>query len=167
MRIPRCLTTSLENQNGIGLVGVMFAVSLLAIFALVAASTAVNERRTAFNDSIHERSFLAADSGSEAAIAWLYVQDQQIPYDAATKKVTSAAMDDMLMANDQGFAFDIAMEEDTSQANGLRKVLVREGFSEDLKYVYFHYEIDAQGEAGLEGRSEVRLNVSKLTKTGY
>lgn len=163
MRLPHCV----DNQDGIGLVGVMFVVSLLAVFALVAANLAVNERRSAFNDSIHERSFLAADSGSEAAIAWLYVQEGPIPYDVASGTVTSTAMGDMLMANDQGFAFTVTAEADASTSTGWRRASARPGYSLELNFVDYFYEIDADGEAGLEGRSAVRLNVSKLTKIGH
>lgn len=163
MRLPHCL----DNQDGIGLVGVMFVISLLAVFALVAANLAVNERRTAFNDSIHERSFLAADSGSEAAIAWLYVQDGLIPFDSGSGLVTSTAMDDMLLANDQGFAFDIFAEADASQPTGWRRPKARVGYDLDSKVEDYFYVIDGDGEAGLEGRSTVRLNVSKLTQVAH
>ena len=160
-------TNLLRDQRGIGLVGAMFAVSLLAIFALVAASMAVNERRTAFNDSVHERSFLAADSGSEAAIAWLFTQSGPIPYDVLTGNVNTASMDDMLLANDQGFAFDITAEADSTQALGWRPAQPRTGYSLDLGVVDYFYQVEADGEAGLEGSSTVRVNVSKLTKVGH
>ena len=156
-----------RNEHGVGLVGAMFAVSLLAIFALVAASMAVNERRTSYNDSIHERSFLAADSGSEAAIAWLYVQDGPIPFNVGSGNVNTAATVGMLMDNDQGFGFAINAEPDSTAALGWRPAAERPGYSLELDVVDYFYEVDAEGEAGLDGRSEVRLNVSKLTKVGY
>ena len=163
MRIP----PALDNQDGVGLVGAMLAVSLLAVFALVAAHLAVNERRTAFNDAVHERSFLAADSGSEAAIAWLFVQDGPIPFDVASGTVATTSMDGMLMGNDQGFAFDILAEADSTAASGWRPASERPGYSLDLNFVDYFYEVGAVGEAGLEGRSAVELNVSKLTKIGH
>ena len=49
----------------------MLALSLLGVFALVAASLAVNEKRSTFNDRVHLNAFVSADSGGEVAIAWL------------------------------------------------------------------------------------------------
>ena len=55
----------------------------------------------------------------------------------------------------------------STTATGWRPAVSRPGYSLELGYVDFFYEADAEGQAGRDGHSEVRLNVSKLTKSGY
>ena len=163
--MKRWIVAHLTNERGIGLVGVMLSVSLLAVFALVAASLAVNERRTAFFDSVHNRSFMAADSGTEAAIAWLQVRDRPPAIaDIASGKIIDTATSSMLVGNDQGFRFELLLRRDP--VSGAFLMRPRPGYDPN-RFQDFVYDIDATGEAGLDGRSDVSVIVTKLTSINY
>lgn len=159
----RPIFRQLADQRGIGLVGVMLSVSLLALFALVAASLAVNERRTAFFDSVHNRSFMAADSGTEAGIAWLQVRTRPPRVvDVASGKIVDTGTSSMLVGNDQGFSFSVLARRDPVTGSAM---LPRPGY--DPNFQDFFYDVDATGEAGLDGRSDVSVIVTKLTAINY
>lgn len=164
--MQRKLWNKLRNEAGIGLVSVMLALSLLAVFALVAASLAVNERRTAYNEVVHTTAFLSADSGGEAAIAWLMQGDRPPPLvDFATGQVNqenSLAMD-MTEAN-QSFGFDLKMRRDLN--TGVFMAVPRPGYDPN-RFMDFIYDVDAEGHAGLDGESNISVIVSKLTTIHY
>ena len=163
--ILRRLRALSGNEHGVGLVGIMLAVSLLAVFALVAASLAVNERRTAFFDAVHNRSFMAADSGTEAAIAWLQLRDRPpVISDMATGKIVDTSMSSMLLGNDQGFEFDVRMRRDPVTSVFMTRP--RPGYDPN-RFLDFVYDVDATGVAGLDGRSDVSVIVTKLTPVNY
>lgn len=166
----RTATQILRRQDGVGLASAMLALSLLAIFALVAAGLAVNERRTSFNDAVHTRAFMAADSGAEAAIGFLRQSERPpVVNDMAASRV-SQQFDQSLLEGavvpqggnhwTQEFDYDIRMP--TSRP----RMRARAGFSGG-QFVDFFYDVDADGEAGTEGESRVSLLVSKLYQMGY
>lgn len=156
----------LGNDHGVSLISVMFALSLLAVFGLVAAGLAVNERRTAFNDLTHSQSFVAADSGGEAAIAWL-MATQRPPKitNMATREVRAAALTGMDTSSYQDYAFTVRMRPDPTNP-GLPMIRPRPGY-EPGRYMDFFYDVDADGEAGVEARSSVSVIVTKLTQLNY
>jgi hypothetical protein len=155
----------LRDERGVGVVGLMLVLSLLAIFALVAAGLAVDERRTASLDSVHHRSLMAADSGSEAAIAWLQMRDRPpAVQDIATGKVMDSGASAMLVGNDQGFEFDVSIRRDPLTGNYLLRP--RPGYDPE-RFLDFTYDIDAAGEAGREGSSDVSVIATKLTPVNY
>ncbi len=157
---------SLRNSEGISLVSVMLALSLLAVFALVAASLAVNERRTAFNDLSHTQSFVAADSGGEAAIAWLMMSNRPpMITDMATGKVGNQTMTSMMSSSYQDFSFDVRMRPDPDPAR-IFMMRPRPGY-DPTRYMDFFYDVDAAGVAGVDGRSDVSVIVTKLTQLNY
>ena len=160
------LWSKLRDEAGIGLISVMLALSLLAVFALVAASLAVNERRTAYNEVVHTSAFLAADSGGESAIAWLMERDRPPALtDFTTGRVNqeSALNMDMTEAH-QNFGFDLRMRRDLNTGNFL--AVPRPGYDPN-RFMDFIYDVDALGQAGLEGESNISVIVSKLTTIHY
>lgn len=156
----------LADQKGVSLVSVMFALSLLAVFGLVAAGLAVNERRTAFNDLTHSQSFVAADSGGEAAIAWLMVTNRPPRItDMATGKVQDQTMTGMNTSSYQDYAFDVHMRQDPGNP-GQFMMRPRPGYQPD-RYMDFFYDVDADGQAGPDGHSSISVIVTKLTQLNY
>ena len=157
---------TLKSESGVGLVSVMLALSLLAVFALVAASLAVNERRTAFNEMVHASSFIAADSGGETAIAWLMIQDRPpAVQDMANGRVNNSFDLTMDMGSHQQYDFDLRMRMDPN--TGLPMV-PRPRFGYDANvFRDFFYDVDARGEAGVDGESNVSVIVTKLTQVNY
>jgi len=176
MNAPRNLTTNsrseiripvrLGNDRGVSLVSTMLALSLLAVLALVAASLAVNERRTAFNDLSHTQSLVAADSGGEAAIAWLMLSNRPPRItDMATGKVRNQIMTTMASTSNQDFSFDVRMRPDPNPALTFM-MRPRPGY-DPTRYMDFFYDVDAAGAAGVDGRSDVSVIVTKLTQLNY
>jgi len=168
-RIASCspeLPARIRSNDGISLVSVMLALSLLGVFALVAASLAVNERRTSFNDLSHAQSFIAADSGGEAAIAWLMMSSRPpMITDMATGKVQNRSMTAMNSSAYQDFGFDVRMRPDPDP-NRSFMMRPRPGY-DPRRYMDFFYDVDASGEAGTDGRSDVSVIVTKLTQLNY
>lgn len=155
----------LRDDRGMGIVGLMVALSALAVFALIAANISVGERRTASLESVHNRSLMAADSGSEAAIAWLQMRDRPPAItDMTTGKVIDSGTSAMLVGNDQGFEFDVAVRRDP--VSGAFLLRPRPGYDPE-RFMDFTYDIEAAGEAGLDGRSDVSVIATKLTPVNY
>jgi hypothetical protein len=160
------MSSKLRSEDGIGLVSVMLALSLLAVFALGATSLAVNERRTAYNDVVHASAFLAADSGGEAAIAWLMERDRPPALiDFTTGRVAQQATLSMDMYEArQDFGFDLRMRRNPSTGTFL--TMPRPGYDPN-RFLDFVYDVDAEGRAGVEGESNVSVIVTKLTSVHY
>lgn len=155
----------LRDERGASMVGVMLVLGLLAVFALLAASLAVNERRTTYNDFVHSSSFAAADAGGEAAIAWLIVQDRPPRItDMASGKVSATAPAAMQTHAGQHFDYDVNMRRDPVTGNFLMRP--RPGYDPSL-FMDFVYDVEATGTAGVEGRSDVSVIVTKLTTINY
>ena len=154
----------LSNQRGIGLVNAMLALSLLAVFALVAASLAMNEKRSVFNDRVHVNAFISADSGGEEAIAWLRAQprppaiqdfaNQMHVYDTTTQTMLASAADQK---------FDYAVRMRSGVEGGTQRL--REGYG--VGFADYFYVVNSHGEAGSKGESNVNLVVSRLSITSY
>jgi hypothetical protein len=161
-------TQVLQQQDGVSLVSTMLALSLLAVFAMVAASLAVNERRTAFNDLSHAQSFVAADSGGEAAIAWLMMTNRPpLITDMGTGKVRAQGMTTMTSSSYQDYAFDVRMRPNpVPDPNKPFMTKARPGYDAN-RYLDFFYDVDATGAAGPDGRSNVSVIVTKLTQLNY
>ena len=148
---------TLRNENGIGLVSSMLALSLLALFAMVAAQLAVNESRTSQNDAWYTRAFHAADSGSESAIAWLTRQRGHSPItDFASRSVHNTAPESMEAGDGQIFAYDISYVRQRP----------RMGY-EIGSFQDYVYDVASDGHAGPHGNSEIDVRIHKLTRTGY
>lgn len=163
---PGRLGRKLLEESGISLVSVMFALSLLAVFGLVAAGLAVNERRTAFNDLTHSQSFVAADSGGEAAIAWLMATNRPPRItDMATGKVQARLATSMDANAYQDYAFDVRMRPDPSHPGFFMK-RPRSGYDPN-RYMDLFYNVDADGKAGVDAQSSVSVIVTKLTLFNY
>ena len=110
MSTIQSLRHQITNDRGVGLVGAMLIVSLLAILGGIIASIAVNERRTAFNDALHSSSLVAADSGTEHAIAWLMVQDNAPNFtDFATRQVGAQGLAAMVTHDHQRFEYSLGV----------------------------------------------------------
>jgi Tfp pilus assembly protein PilX len=149
------LAAHLSSEHGIGMVSAMLALSLLAVFALVAAGLAMNERRSAFNEEVHTGAFLSADSGGEAAINWLRVRESAPPIqDFATLRVANPQ--ETVLHGSQRYDYSISFVQWRPRA----------GYAVNT-YRDFIYDVDSRGEAGTEGESNVGLTVSKMTRQGY
>lgn len=157
----------IDNEHGVGLVNAMLALSLLAVFALVAASLAINERRTTFNDRIHTEAFVSADSGGEESIAWLRSQTKTpimaegIDGDTTVASFGSRSMD--MAHSDQQFEYRIAVDP---------KIRTRQGgpvgySAGSASYRNMFFIVQSRGAAGTDGESKVELLVSKLIRFGY
>lgn len=166
----RTASRILKSEAGVGLASAMLALSLLAVFALVAAGLAVNERRTSYNDAVHTRAFMAADSGAESAIGVLRQAERPPILDDVGISRVSQEVDQTLMDGvnapvgsnhwEQEYDYDIRMPNDRP------RMRARPGYSGG-QFVDFFYDVNADGEAGTQGDSRVSLIVSKLYQMGY
>lgn len=149
---------ALRSDQGIGLVSSMLALSLLAVFALVAAGLALNARRTTFNELTHVSALLSADSGGEAAIGFLK-QNARPPVvtDMDTGLVNAEQSVTLLPEQDQAFSYDLKLR-------GAPRA--RPGYTYP-DFQDFFYRVEAKGEAGVNGESNIGLIVSRLTKMNY
>jgi Tfp pilus assembly protein PilX len=163
------LVPQIQNQRGVGLVNAMLALSLLAVFALVAASLAINEKRTTFNDLVHTGAFLSADSGGEEAIAWLRQQNRPpaiLDFDVSTVVRSSADRQMELVGAHQEFDYSVRLR--TEAVDGINAVPMRGRPGYDASdYADYFYVINSQGESGTTGESSVSLLVSKLSSVNY
>jgi type II secretory pathway component PulK len=160
----QALRRQISNERGIGLVGAMLIVSLLAILGGIIASIAVNERRTAFNDVLHSSSLVAADSGTEHAIAWLLLQDDAPAFtNFATRQVGAQSLATLETHSDQRFEYSLAIALDANGRPDLGSVI---GYSAE-GFQQVTYDVDSSGEAGLDGHSDVTVVVTKIYTHGY
>lgn len=164
MTTIQALHHQISNDRGIGLVGAMLVVSLLAILGGIIASIAVNERRTAFNEVLYSSSLVAADSGTEHAIAWLMVQDDAPAFtNFAAREVGAQSLAAMQTHDDQRFEYALAIALD---ANGRPDIGSVAGYSTQ-GFQQVTYDVVASGEAGLDGHSDVAVIVTKIYTHGY
>lgn len=147
-----------QGSAGFGMVSALLALSLLAVFALVAAAVAVNERRSALNEELHTGAFMSADSGGEAAINWLRARDQP-PAISNMATLQVGALGETTLRHSQRYEYQINMTNMPGNPRG------RIGYSPS--YQDFFYDINSRGEDGLEGQSNVGMQVMKLTRLGY
>ena len=159
-------TRTHREDGGFSLVATMLALSLLALFGMIAASIAVNERRTTFNELVHNNSLMAADSGTEAATAWLLTLDRS-PKDLGGGDYVVRAENDGDFVNDSGQSFEFTVQHMEDPANpGRRWVRPRPGYSVG-GYQDHVYQVDADGEAGVEGRGSVSVIAHRLFRSSY
>lgn len=159
-------TSTFRNDHGFSMVAAMLALSLLALFGMVAASIAVNEKRSSFNELVHSNSMLAADSGTEAGCAWLLILDRA-PKDTGTGDYKVKDVQDGSFVNNAGQSFDFAVQHMEDPDNpGIRWTRPRPGYS--LEGFADHiYAVDAEGAAGVEGRGAVSVIAHRLFRSGY
>jgi hypothetical protein len=158
-----CATSDDRGEAGFGMVSALLALSLLAVFALVAAAVAVNERRSALNEELHTGAFMSADSGGEAAINWLRSRDQAPPLsNFATRQVANPG--ETSLRHSQRYEYQISMPATAPGGGGNPRP--RAGYSVN-SYLDFVYDVNSRGEAGVEGQSNVGMVVNKLTRMGY
>jgi hypothetical protein len=160
----KLVRAQLSNDRGIGLVGTMMIVAMLAILGGIIATIAVNERRSAYNDALHSSSLVAADSGTEEAIGWLMLQgDPPTVTDWTLRTVGSQTLSTLSTHEDQRFEYEmnVALTPGGAPNWGPAPGYSTEGFMQVT------YDVISGGEAGLEGRSDVAVIVSKIFSSGY
>jgi hypothetical protein len=157
-------TKFLTGESGLGLVNAMLALSLLGVFALVAASLAINEKRSTFNDRVHVNAFVSADSGGEEAIAWLRNQPRP-PFilDFSTSMRVYETQDRLMTASlaDQKYDYNIRMRSGAEGGPRMHR------FGNDTSFMDYYYVVDSHGEGGSKGESNVSLVVSRLAVGSY
>lgn len=150
----RTTVQEFHSNEGIGLVGALIVLAMLAVLALVAATIATTERRTSFNEFVHVSSFMSADSGGEAAIGWLrnYPGAPPLP-NYPSYRVTGQNMTNIQAT--QRFSYDMSYVRTLPHPGS-------DGFFD------YWYSVQAAGESGIHGNSNVRLVVKKQAqKQGY
>lgn len=160
-----------NEERGVGMVNAMLALSLLAIFALVASSIAINEKRSATSDVVQTNAFLSADSGGEEAIAWLRAQKHApaVLKPASDNHVVHHSGERRMELNGSAQRFEYSIRARSQAADGLPGRRPRAGYQmgEQGGYEDLFYVVDARGEADGAGESRVDLLVSKLYPSGY
>lgn len=161
----------LPNRSGVGLIHAMMALSLVAIFALVAASIAINEKRSATHGVAHTTAFLSADSGAEAAIAWLSMQDDVPFVRRPGMKIPElhSERDGRMDLEDTRQRYSYSIRVRTSELDGAPTQRPRPGYQlgDQGGYADVFYVVQSRGEAADAGESHVDLLVSKLRPCGY
>jgi len=154
------------DDRGFSLVAAMLVLSLLALFGMIIASIAVNEKRTTFNELTHTNSVLAADSGTEAGAAWLLTTDRP-PKDRGDGDYVVQSEQDGSFVNHAGQSYDYRVQhmEDPDHP-GRRWSRPRPGYSVD-GFVDHVYAVDGEGSAGPQGHGEVSVIAHRLYRTGY
>ena len=150
------------------MVSTMLALSLFAVFAMVAAGLAVNESRTSFNELVHQRSFLAADSGGESGIAWLMTLDRPPLFEDLTEfRVKREQLVDLETATGQKFDYDVDML-DTVRPDGTRAARIEARAGYDFKLFRDHYyQIESEGRDGDTGNGAISVVAQRLFRVGY
>lgn len=164
MSTYNAVRAQISNERGIGLVGAMMIVALLAILGGIIATVAVNERRSAYNDALHSSSLVAADSGTEEAIGWLMLQGAPPTVtDWALRRVGSQTLSSLVTHENQRYEYqmNVALTPGGTPDWGPAAGYSTEGFMQVT------YDVISGGEAGLEGRSDVAVIVSKIFSSGY
>ena len=168
MNTESAIGRTVGSQGGYSMVSAMLALSLLAVFAMVAASLAANEQRTSFNELVHQRSFLAADSGGEAAVAWLMTVDRPPRFEDIDEfRVKRESASTLYTSAGQKFDFDVNMM-DRIAPDGTREARIagRPGYDFRLFRDHF-YEVDADGQDGRDGRGAISLVALRIFRVGY
>ncbi len=168
MKLQHVIRRVLGSRDGYSMVSAMLALSLLAIFAMVAASMAANESKTSFNELVHQRSFLAADSGGEAAVAWLMTLDRPPMFDDFDEfRVKRESANTLYSSASQKFDFDVDMMDRTAP-DGTREARIAGRPGYDFKLFRDHfYEVDADGQDGRDGRGAISLVAQRIFRVGY
>lgn len=144
----------ITNDKGIAMVVALSVITGLALLGVIVIAVATSEKRTAFNEYTHTRSFYAADAGGEMAINWLRIQNTPPNMVDAQKHVSVPTGYDTLSA-DHLYKYDITF---------VRKRL-RPGWS--LEYKDFEYMIESDGASVAESESAIELQTRRLFKEGY
>lgn len=169
--MKRSVARSIGNREGVGLVHAMMALSLLAIFALVASSIAINEKRAAARDVVYTTAFLSADSAGEAAIAWLQLQDgaPAVRKPGAAESIVHRREDGGMEFAGTRQSYDFTIRARDRERDGAPDQRPRPGYQlgDQGGYVDLYYVIEARGESAAAGVSHVELLVSKLLPSGY
>ena len=145
----------LMDRRGIGLVGVMLALSLLGILALVAAQLASNERQTSWNEWVHVGSFHSADSGGEAAIGWLLATRGAPPIPNLGVDMRVNTQNSTQLDGSQSYSYEMDFSH----------LAYKPGSG--TTFPEFYYLVDSQGKAGSKGNSNIELTMSKRVPLGY
>jgi Tfp pilus assembly protein PilX len=148
------MKTLIRNDRGYAMVVALSFIAGLTLLAVIIITVSISEKRTAFNEYSHSRSFYAADAGGEAAINWLRIQNSPPNLLDAQKHVFVPTGYDTL-TDDHKYRFDVTYI----------KKKTRVGWSHDYKD--FEYTIDADGTSVKESESEVEVQVRRLFKEGY
>jgi len=142
------------GREGFALATTLLIILVLGVIALGAAWLASAERKTAQAESVHMRALFSADSGSEAAINFIRLADAPPAImDLADRSVRQ--QDLTALEGSQSYAYDCQF---------LRK-RPKPGWGMD--YLDYDYAVLADGEAGRQGQSAVRVVASRLFREGY
>lgn len=143
-----------RKREGFALVSVLLVVLVLSVLAVGVAWLAGSEKKTSFAESVHLRSVMSADAGSEAAINFIRMSETppQI-VDFADNSVQ--AVGTTTLQGSQSYNYECWF--DTKQ--------LKPGWG--FSYLDYTYRIRSQGTASLQGESGVGVVVSNLYKEGY
>lgn len=144
----------LTNDKGIAMVVALSVITGLALLGVIVIAVATSEKRTAFNEYTHTRSFYAADAGGEMAVNWLRIQSTP-PNMLDTQKHVYVPTGYDSLSNDHLYKYDITY---------VRKRL-RPGWS--LEYKDFEYLIQSDGASVAESETSIELQTRRLFKEGY
>ena len=146
---------TLDNRDGIGLVGAVLALALLGVLAMVAAQLASNERQTSWNEWVHVGSFHSADSGGEAAIGWLLEVPGAPPIPNLGTDMRVSSLGETSLQGSQTYSYRM----------DFLRLAHRPGSG--TSFPEFYYDVDSSGGAGSEGNSNIELMISKQVPLGY
>lgn len=142
------------NREGFALVTTLLMVLVLGVLAMGVVMMATSEKKISFAEHVHVTSQFSADAGGEAGINFVRLSDKPPRIiDFANRTVRHQGQTNI--AGRQNYDYD---------AQYLQKS-PRPGW--DTDYVNYNYQINSTGKAAVNGRSNVRLVVSRLYREGY
>jgi hypothetical protein len=142
------------DREGFALVTSLLIILVLSLIAVAAVILSGTEKRTSFAESVHNSAVFSADSGGEAAIHFLRMSD-------SPPQIVDFADGTVHSEND---APVLATQEYDFECQYARK-RPKPGWG--VMFLDYDYNIDSEGRAAAQGRSNVDLVASRLFREGY
>jgi len=142
------------NREGFALVTTLLVVLVLSILAVGAVWMAGSERKTTFAEGVHVASVFAADAGGEAGIN--FIRTSATPprvLNMATMSVRTQPPTSL--GGSHTYAYEATFV-------GKRR---KPGWGPE--YLDYDYRIASNGAANQDGKSAVKVVVSRMYKSGY
>ncbi len=142
------------DREGFALVTSLLIILLLSLIAVAAVILSGTEKRTSFAESVHNSAVFSADSGGEAAIHFLRMSD-------APPKIIDFG--DMTVRSEADTEVHDSQEFDYA----CQYVRKRPKPGWGVMFLDYDYNVDSEGRASTQGRSNVDLVASRLFREGY
>jgi hypothetical protein len=142
------------NRDGVAMVTTLLAILVLTVIALAATWLATSEKRSSFAGGVYLSALYSADSGTEAGINYLRLEEEPPPIiDFGDMTVRAENLTEI--GETQSYDY---------RCNYLDKQ-PKPGWG--IEFLDYRYGLRSMGEASGDGRSAVRVVAGRLFREGY